>query len=42
MEFGDFLFPVSNNWGYQNGPECQGYSDKAKMLSKLTISGDWI
>ena len=27
---------------YHNSPECRGYFDMAKMMSKLIIFGDWV
>ena len=41
MEFNDFISSVSNKWGYQNSPDYRSYSNRAKMVSKLMISGDW-
>ena len=38
MEFMTSSFQSEIN-GYQKSPYCQGYSDKAKMISKLMISG---
>ena len=33
---------IRNLRGYQNSPKDKGYSDKAKMTSKLLFTGSWV
>ena len=43
MEFSDIVFSVRNKWGNQNSLECQGYSDRARIMLKLLTwgTGHW-
>ena len=41
MELIDITVFVWTKIGYPNSPKGWGYSDMAKMLPKLLISGDW-
>ena len=42
MEFSDIIFSVWKQWGYQNSPKCRDYSDRAKIVSKFLILGNWV